>query len=436
MVGEFYKKTINQTELRSKTVLIRVDFNVPINSHGVITDDYRIRKALPTIEYARSKGAKIVLISHLGRPKNKDDKSCSLKPVAVKLQSLLHLPVGFAGDCLGSETKKAIAKLNDGDILLLENLRYYAQEEANDAQFAKQLANGCDIFIQDGFGVVHRAHASTQAITRYLPSIAGVLLESEVTTINNAINKPTKPLAVIIGGAKISDKIELLDLFIEKADFIAVVGAMANTFLLAQGIEVGKSLVEKDAIKDAKAIIKKAKLKASSSKFNFYLPHDVLVAKKVDSNANSRVVDIGQHTWADINVYPKKPLKSSYSLNDDELILDIGPMSASYIAGALSMSSTAIWNGTAGVTEVKGLHGASDPFSHATKIISEALIGEYADGPHPFSIVGGGDTVGYVESIHGLREQLGHVSTGGGASLELMAGKKLPGIEALLDAEY
>lgn len=434
-MGNFYKQTIRQADLKGKTTLIRVDFNVPLNSHGVITDDYRIRKALPTIEYARSKGAKIVLISHLGRPKSKDDKSCSLKPVATKLQSLLHIPVSFADDCIGKDTKKTIANLKDGEILLLENLRYYPQEEANDAEFAKELAKGCDVFIQDGFGVVHRAHASTSAITKYLPSIAGILLEQEVSTINNAINNPAKPLAVIIGGAKISDKIDLLDVFIEKADFIAVVGAMANTFLLANGIAVGKSLVEKGSINDAKAILKKAKHKATKAKFNFYLPHDVVVAKAIDSSATSRVVDLGQHTWADINAYPKKPLKSSYNVNDDELILDIGPMSASYIAGALSMSSTAIWNGTAGVTEVKGLHGASDPFSHATKIISEALIGEYADEPHPFSIVGGGDTVGYVESVHGLREQLGHVSTGGGASMELMAGNKLPGIEALLDAD-
>lgn len=433
MVGAFYKQTIKDVDLNGKTVLIRVDFNVPVNDHGVISDDYRIKKALPTIEYALGKGAKVVIASHMGRPKGKDDTSCSLKPVSVRLADLLHLPVKFSPDCISKDTKQTIKDLKVGDVLLLENLRYYQEEEKNDDNFAKQLAKGCDVFVQDGFGVVHRAHASTEAITKHLPAYAGVLLEKEVTTINNAINDPKKPLAVVIGGAKISDKIDLLNTFIDKADFVAVVGAMANTFLLAGGIDVGSSLVEKSAVSGAKHILNKAKSKANKAKFTFYLPHDVVVAKGKDAVNPTRVVDINQHTWADINAYPKKPAKSSYSIASNEWILDIGPMSAAYIAGALATVNTAIWNGTAGVTEVKGLHGASSPYAHGTKIISEALIGEYAEHSHPFTIVGGGDTVGYVESVPGLREQLGHVSTGGGASLELMAGYKLPGVEALLN---
>jgi 3-phosphoglycerate kinase len=319
---------------------------------------------------------------------------------------------------------------------LLENLRYYPQEEQNGSAFAKKLASGCDVFVQDGFGVVHRAHASTEAITKFLPSVAGLLLVKEVSTITSAITDPSRPLAVIIGGAKISDKIDLLNTFIDKADYIAVVGAMANTFLLAEGVPVGASLAEPDNLDVAKSVLAKAYAKMQSSKFTFYLPQDVVVATAVDNALPTRVVDIGQHTWSDISAYPKKPQLSAYTVAQNELILDIGPMTASAIKGAISQSSTVIWNGTAGVTELVGLHGAEAPFCHGTKIITQGLIGTHAgDKNVPYTIVGGGDTVGYVESVSGLREQLGHVSTGGGASLELMAGLKLPGVECLQDAE-
>lgn len=432
----FTKKTIFQTDVAGKTVLVRVDFNVPLNDHGVIIDDYRIRKALPTIEHLRSLGAKVVLISHLGRPKNKDDASCSLAPVAIRLQDLLHADVRFVNDCISKEAKATIAAMQPGDVTLLENVRYYAEEEANDKDFAKKLAKGCDVFVQDGFGVVHRAHASTEAITHFLPSVAGVLLAKEVDIITTAIEDPKRPLAVIIGGAKISDKIDLLNIFIDKADYIAVVGAMANTFLLAEGYEVGSSLVEKDAVPTAKELLEKAYARMQKDRFTFYLPQDVVVAKGKENTHQTRVVDIASRTWADITSYPKKPIKHSYTVAANEWILDIGPMSASAIKGALSQAQTAIWNGTAGITEVQGLHGAAAPFSHGTRVITEGLIGHHAgDKNTPFTIVGGGDTVGYVESVSGLREQLGHVSTGGGASLELMAGQKLPGVEALLDSE-
>jgi len=431
----FTKQTIRDIQdLKGKKVLVRVDFNVPINEFGVITDDYRIRQALPTIEHLRALGAKIILISHLGRPAGPKDIANSLSPIAHRLKDLLHLPVLFVDDCLGSKPKEAINKMKNGDIVVLENLRFYKEEEANDDAFAKELASYADVFVQDGFGVVHRAHASTDAVAKLLPSYAGVLLEKEVDTITSTMQKPEKPLAVIIGGAKISDKIDLLKIFIEKADFIAVVGAMANTFLLANGIEVGKSLVEKDSLNNAKEILELANNKMKKQKFTFYLPQDIVVAKTIESNSSTRVVDITNHTWADITSYPKQPDKHSYTVSSDELILDIGPMSANLIAGAIKMSNTVIWNGTAGVTEVKGWHGSQAPFSHGTKIITQALIGENAgDKNHPFAVVGGGDTVGYVESVDGLRERLGHVSTGGGASMDLMAGRKLPGVEALLN---
>lgn len=432
----FNKKTVKDIDLKGKTVIIRVDFNVPLNEHGVITDDYRIRQALPTIEHVRGMGAKVVLISHLGRPSGPKDFTNSLMPCATRLSDLLHLPVKFAMDCVGPKAKSVVDSLQPGGIALLENLRFHPEEEANDQAFAKQLASLGDVFIQEGFGVVHRAHASTEAITHFLPSVAGFLLEREVDTITSAMDNPDHPLAIVIGGAKISDKIDLLELFIDRADYVAVVGAMANTFLLAMGIAIGSSLAEPDAVDTAKRILEKAEARTKKERFTLYLPHDVVVANKIDNMLPTRVVDVSSHTWADISSYPKQPERKSYTVAADEWILDIGPMTAASIAGALKLANTAIWNGTAGVTETKGFHGAADPYSHGTKIIAEALVGEHAgDKNIPFTVVGGGDTVGFVESIPGLRERLGHVSTGGGASLELMAGKKLPGVEALLDKD-
>lgn len=431
------KQTIyDMPDLKGKVVIVRVDYNVPVNEFGLITDDYRIRQSLSTIEHLRSLGAKIVLISHLGRPQNKDDKQFSLSPVVAKLKDLLHLDVKFVDDCIGSKVAQAVKNLTNGEILLLENLRFYKEEESNDKKFAKQIAALADYFVQDGFGVVHRAHASTSAITEYLPSYAGLLLSKEVNTIEESLSNPKRPLSVVIGGAKISDKIELLKIFIQKADFVSVVGAMANNFLLAQGYQVGKSLVEKDSISAAEEILALAAAESKKRNFTFYLPEDVVVAKEKDCVAPTRIVDLNANTWADIVSYPKQPPKSSYTVSNNEYILDIGPISSSFISGAIKLSSTVIWNGTAGVTEVKGWHGAADPFSHGTKHIASAMTpGQSGYKNVPFVIVGGGDTVGFVESVDGLREKLGFVSTGGGASLDLMAGKKLPGVEALLDSK-
>lgn len=432
----FTKQTVRDIDVKDKTVLVRVDFNVPLDENGVITDDYRIRQALPTIEHLIGCGAKVVLASHLGRPTGANDTANSLAPCAVRLSDLLHLPVMFASDCIGEERNKKIVELQSGSVLLLENLRFHSEEEANDDTFAKALAVGIDYFVQDGFGVVHRAHASTEAITHFLPSVSGFLLEREVDTITDAMESSDRPLAVVIGGAKISDKIELLDIFIDRADYVAVVGAMANTFLMAEGVEVGVSLVERDALDTAKRVLEKARARMQKERFTFYLPHDVVVAKKIDNTLPTRVVDILAHTWADINSYPKQPTSESYTVEPDEWILDIGPITAGSISGALKLAHTAVWNGTAGVTETKGLHGAADPYAHGTKTIADALVGEHAGEKNkPFTVVGGGDTVGFVESVDGLRERLDHVSTGGGASLELMAGKKLPGVEALLNKD-
>lgn len=430
----FTKKSIRDIDIDNKTILLRVDYNVPINEFGVVADDYRIRQTLATIEYARAKGSKIIIIAHLGRPGGKVDDSLSLAPVAVKLSDLLHLPVEFMPDCIGQETAQKIKGLPQKSVIMLENLRFYPQEESNDTDFAQKLASLADIFVQDGFGVAYRKHASVEAITHFLPSVAGLLLEKEANTIMSALEDPKKPLAVVVGGLKVSDKIKMIKKFIESADYVAVIGAMANTFLAAEGVKIGKSLYEPECIDIARSIIEKAKNKAKSQHFVFYLPKDVVVATNQDAKSPTRVVDIGQHTWADITSYPKMPDPQAYTVQDDEIILDIGPMSAACIAGSLQISKTVLFNGLAGVTEIKGINGAPDPFAHGTSTILSAVTSDIASHKDkPLVIVGGGDTVAYVESVAGLRERLGYVSTGGGAALELMSGNQLIGVESLLD---
>lgn len=425
----FTKQTVKDIDLKGKTVLLRADYNVPVED-GKITDDYRIKQSLPTIKYLLDQGVKLVICSHLGRPDGKPSAAFSLAPVAKRLHKLLDKPVEFADDCIGDKVTQAAKALEPGQVLLLENLRFHAEEEANDQAFAKQLADLADVFVQDGFGVVHRAHASTDAVTHYLPSVAGLLLEKEVDTITNVMEKPERPLMAIIGGAKIADKLEILKRFIEIADFVAVGGAMANNFLVATGVDVAASLYDKDQVALAKQILRLAEEEAKKRPFVFIMPHDSVVATKTDKTASTRIVEFTSHVMADIEHYPKRPPAEVSRLKSNERILDIGPFSASFIAGAVQMVNTVVWNGTMGVTEIVGLQGPIGPFAHGTQKVVEALLGEF--GRKPFTVVGGGDTVGYVES-RDLVDCFAHVSTGGGASLELMGGAKLPGVEALLD---
>lgn len=423
----FRKKTIRDVNLKGKTVLLRADYNVPIKD-GKITDDYRIEKSLPTLTYLREHGAKVVICSHLGRPKGLHDTSASLKPVAERLHSLLKGKVAFASDCIGDESRQKIKNLQPGEVLLLENLRFHPEEEANDKDFAGKLAEGIDIFVQDGFGVVHRAHASTEAITHFLPSVSGLLVEREVATITEVMEQPERPLFALIGGAKISDKIDMLHRFIDIADVVAVGGAMANTFLLAEGIAVGESLVEKDEVPLAKQILAKARAKAAKGRFIFYVPQDGVVADEIDNTQPTRIVDWGTHAIAEIESYPKQPPKSSGLVAKNEKILDIGPFSGAFIAGSMQLANTVIWNGAMGVTETAGLLSKVGPYSQGTQLVVEAMLGQF--GHRPKTVVGGGDTVGYIENSK-LTDLFYHVSTGGGASMELMSGKKLPGVEAL-----
>lgn len=424
----FTKQTIRDIDLTGKTVLLRADYNVPLEN-GKITDDYRIKQSLPTLQYLLEHDVKLVICSHLGRPKGPKDTANSLFPVAKRLQQILDKPVEFATDCVGETAQKAVASLKPGHVLLLENLRFHEAEEANDDDFARQLASLADVFVQDGFGVVHRAHASTEAITHHLPSVAGLLLEKEVDTITKVMEQPEKPVVAIIGGAKIADKIDMLHRFIDIADFVAVGGAMANTFLAAKGIGIGDSLYDKDDVSVAKDIMRKAEAESLKRPFTFAIPHDGVVADKIDKTAKTRIVDWSSHVLADIEYYPGRVPTSASHVHAHEKILDIGPFSASFIAGGIEMASTVIWNGTMGVTEVESLQGPIGPFAHGTELLVEALLGDL--GHKPYTVVGGGDTVGYIQS-RGLVDCFGHVSTGGGASLELMSGQKLPGIEALL----
>jgi phosphoglycerate kinase len=423
----FTKKTIRDIDLKGKTVLLRADYNVPVEK-GKITSDFRIQQSLPTVEYLLEQKCRVIICSHLGRPKGPHDLDCSLKPVAKRLGELLKKDVAFADDCVGAAATEAVKMLKPGHVLLLENVRFHPQEEENDTAFAKKLADLADVFVQDGFGVVHRAHASTEAVTHFLPSVSGLLLEKEVDTLTNVMAKPKRPLMAIIGGAKISDKMEILNKLIDLADFVAIGGAMANTFLLAKGVEIGKSLADKEDLSLARDIMDRAAKKAKEGQFVFYLPQDGVVAHKIDKAAKTRIVDWGAHVIADIENYPKRPPHEASAIKSDEMILDVGPFSGAFIAGGIQLVNTVIWNGALGVTEVEALHDPVGPFAHGTDLIMDSLVGQF--GHKPFSVIGGGDTTGYLESRK-MTDYFDHVSTGGGASLELMSGKKLPGVEAL-----
>ncbi|HEX5447746.1 MAG TPA: phosphoglycerate kinase [Candidatus Saccharimonadales bacterium] len=431
----FNKKTVKDFNFDGKRVLMRADYNVPV-SKGRITDDYRMRESLPTIKWILGHpGASLVIISHLGRPKGPDDKDCSLRPVARHLSDLLDRKVRFVDDCVGDEAKTAADRLGEHEILMFENVRFHPEEEKDDKNFAKAIAeaSGADVFVQDGFGVVHRAHASTDAITHFLPSVAGLLLQKEVETITMVLREPARPLVSVVGGAKISDKIEVLNRLIDLSDCVAVVGAMANDFLLADGHKIGKSMAEKAVLNTTREIMRKARDEEKKRNFNFLTPVDVVVSKSLDGRGPTRVVDLSKSNLADIEAYPKIPRPPAYTVGADEMILDIGPISAGYIAGAVKMADTVIWNGTCGVTETKGIAGAHDPFAHGTHTVMDAMIGpSNRHANKPFTLVGGGDTVSYVEQ-EGLTEDFSHVSTGGGASLDLISGHKLPGVDALLD---
>ena len=402
------KLSIRDLDLTGKRVLIRVDFNVPLSKDETpcILDDTRIRETIPTIEYAVRRKAKVILCSHLGRPKGNVVPAMSLRPVVDRLRELLdHVlgedeNVGFAPDCVGDVTREIVMNLEPGQTLLLENLRFHAEEEANDPAFAKQLAKLCDVYVNDAFGSAHRAHASTEGITHFVAqSAAGLLMESELMHLGKALNEPDKPFVAIIGGAKVSDKITVIQSLMNKADAILIGGGMAYTFLRAQGQSTGKSLVEEDKIDVAKSALNEAKRRG----IKFLLPVDHVMADSFDPKANLSLFEGNGPFPANL------------------MALDIGPRTEKLFAAEIADAQTVLWNGPMGVFEFK-------PFAHGTNAIAKAV----ASNEDATTIVGGGDSVSAIHKS-GFADKITHISTGGGASLEFLEGKVLPGVEALTD---
>lgn len=405
----FSKKTLRDVPLAGKRVLLRVDYNVPLE-YGRINDDYRMVRSLPTLKYLLAKRCSIVICAHLGRPGGKVVPELSLEPIAAHLGNLLNQPVGFIPVTVGDRVSQAVKRLQPGQILMLENLRFDPGEEANDADFARRLAHdtGAAYFVQDGFGEAHREHASTVAITEFLPSVAGLLLETEVTTIATVMERPKQPLVAILGGAKVSDKIKVIEHFIDLAEHIVIGGAMANTFLAYKGVAIGKSIHETDETEVIDRIYAKATKKLAGQRpvdEFILLPTDVVVAPSLEVGARAAMVDAG-------------------AVPADDYILDLGADSTARIVAALKDAGTAVWSGTLGMTEQAA-------YAHASARVADAL----ADRSDTAQIVvGGGDTADFV--LHWRKEhrrELGYISTGGSASLQLMSGMKLPGVEALLD---
>ena len=392
------KMSITDVDLKGKRVLMRVDFNVPLNDKQEVTDDTRIKAALPTIRYAVDKGAKLLLISHLGRPKGKVVPAQSLAPAAARLSKLLGKPVPLASDCIGEAVKAEAAKLQPGQVLMLENCRFHAGDEKNDEGMSRALAELCDLFVNDAFGTAHRAHASTVGVTKFVPvSVAGFLMAKEVEYLTRALHNPARPFVAVLGGAKVSDKIGVLKNLVSKVDALLVGGGMAYTFLKAQGMEIGASLLEADKVEVAKEILNQARAKGVT----FLLPMDHVIAEKPDAAATTRVVD-------------------STAIPAGWMGLDIGPKAREAFAKVIQGSKTVVWNGPMGVFELA-------PFAQGTVAIARAIAASGAT-----SIVGGGDSVAAVAQA-GVADKMTHISTGGGASLEFLEGIELPGVAALTE---
>jgi phosphoglycerate kinase len=392
--------SLTKADLEGKKVLVRVDFNVPLDNNGNITDDTRIRAALPTINELTGKGAKVILCSHMGRPKGQVKEELRLTPVAKRLSELLGQEVIKCDDCIGDEVAATVGAMTNGQVALLENLRFRNAEEENDSEFAKALAANADLYVNEAFGTAHRAHASTEGVTKYLsPCVAGYLIEKELEFLQNAIDNPKRPLAAIIGGSKVSSKIGVIETLLEKCDKLLIGGGMIFTFYQARGLKVGKSLVEEDKLELAKTLEAKAK----ELGVEFLLPTDVVVADNFAPDANAQTVSIE-------------------NIPDGWMGLDIGPDSVKVFQDALASCNAVIWNGPMGVFEF-------DKFAVGTEAIANTL----AQKSDAITIIGGGDSVAAVEKV-GVADKMSHISTGGGASLELLEGKQLPGILALDDA--
>jgi phosphoglycerate kinase len=390
-------RTLDHADVKGKRVLMRVDLNVPVEN-GVVSDATRIERTAPSITELADKGAKVILLSHFGRPKGVDPKQ-SLKPVAAELAHTIKRPIKFVGDCIGDEAERAVAAMKPGDILCLENTRFHAGEEKNDPDFIKALAKLGDLFVNDAFSVSHRAHASTEGLSHLLPAFAGRTLQAELEAFEKVLDNPARPVAAIVGGAKISTKLDLLSNLLAKVDVLIIGGAMANTFVMAQGKQVGRSLVERDLIDTAQKIMDQAK----AARREIVLPVDAVVAEKFEAHAPSRVVDID-------------------AVGPADMILDIGPKSVERVVSVLARAKTLVWNGPFGAFEM-------EPFDNGTVEVAEAAA-ELTESGKLVSVAGGGDTVAAL-NVAGVVDRLTYVSTAGGAFLEWLEGKPLPGVEVL-----
>lgn len=390
------KKTVRDIDVQNKRVLMRCDFNVPMQD-GKITDDKRIRAALPTIKYLIEKGAKVILMSHLGRPKGKFVDEFRLDLVAERLSELLEKPVTKVNDCIGDEPQAAVDKMQPGDVVLLENVRFYAEEEKNDPEFAKKLASFGDIYVNDAFGTAHRAHASTEGVAKYLPAVSGFLMEKELQFLGSAVEEPKRPFVAILGGAKVKDKIAVIESLLQKVDTLIIGGGMAYTFLKSKGYEIGNSLLDEERLDFCREVL----AKAEEAGVKFLLPVDVVVAKEFAADAEHKVVPADQ-------------------IPADWEGLDIGPETIELFKSAIAEAGTVVWNGPMGVFEFPA-------FAKGTNSIAQALAESNA-----VTVIGGGDSAAAVEQA-GLADKMTHVSTGGGASLEFLEGKVLPGVAALND---
>ncbi|MDI6827263.1 MAG: phosphoglycerate kinase [Armatimonadota bacterium] len=399
------KKTVEDIDVNGKRVLVRVDFNVPLDENRNITDDRRIVAALPTIKYLIDHNAKVILVTHLGRPKGPSDE-LRLDPVAKRLSELLGKPVMKLNDCIGAEVEAAVSQMKPGDVVLLENIRFYKEEEKNDPEFAKKLASLAEIYVNDAFGTAHRAHASTEGVAHYLPAVAGFLMKKEIEYLGKALTNPDRPFVAVLGGVKVSDKITVIDNLLNKVDALLIGGAMTYTFLVAQGYKVGNSMVDEPGIELAKNAMEKAK----SIGVDLMLPVDV-VAVKLPADFD---IPSGVPADVDIKITPATAIPDGYRG------LDIGPKTVELYAEKIKSARTVVWNGPMGVFE--------DPrFANGTLGIAKAMAESGAT-----TIVGGGDSAAAVEQM-GLADKMSHVSTGGGASLEFLEGKELPGVAALMD---
>lgn len=390
------KKTMKDIDVKGKRVFVRVDFNVPM-AEGAITDETRIRAAIPTIQYLVEQGAKVILASHLGRPKGEVKEDMRLTAVGVRLAEIMDKPVTKLDESIGQEVEEAVANMQNGDIILLENVRFHAGEEKNDPALAEQFAKLADVYVNDAFGAAHRAHASTEGIAKYVPAVSGYLMQKELDVLGKALSNPERPFTAIIGGAKVKDKIGVIESLLEKVDHLIIGGGLSFTFIKAQGYDIGKSLLEEDKIDLAKSFIEKAKAKG----VQLHMPIDAVVANEFSKDAETQIVDVD-------------------AIPADWMGLDIGPKTAAKYAEVIKDSKLIIWNGPMGVFEM-------DKFANGTKTVANAMATTTG-----YTVIGGGDSAAAVEKFE-VADKMDHISTGGGASLELMEGKELPGIVALND---